>query len=81
MGILMNDDSAKKWHQLGVHVRQKEPAPSAEVRRTTPEVVRAPSDKKCETKFRTDSVLTPLQCCNRMNRTEVILVSDTQHKA
>ena len=29
-------------HQRGLHVRQKEPAPSAEVRRTTPEVVRAP---------------------------------------
>ena len=40
----MNNDSAKKWHQLGRHVRQKEPAPSAEVRRTTPEVVRALPD-------------------------------------
>ena len=37
-----NNDSAKKWHQRGLHVRQKVPAPSAEVRRTTPEVVRAP---------------------------------------
>ena len=27
-----------------LHVRQKEPAPSAEVRRTTSEVVRAPPD-------------------------------------
>ena len=44
MGIPMNNDSAKKWHQLGLHVRQKQPAPSAEVRRTTPEVVCAPPD-------------------------------------
>ena len=44
MGIPMNNDSAKKWHQCGRHVRQKEPAPSAEVRRTTPEVACAPPD-------------------------------------
>eukprot|EP00964_Phaeocystis_antarctica_P060533 scaffold36101_cov69-Phaeocystis_antarctica.AAC.1 len=44
MGIPMNNDSAKKWHQLGLHVRQKQPAPSAEVRRTTPDVVCAPPD-------------------------------------
>eukprot|EP00964_Phaeocystis_antarctica_P078687 scaffold48954_cov82-Phaeocystis_antarctica.AAC.3 len=45
MGIPMNNDSAKRWHQLGLHVRQqKQPAPSAEVRRTTPEVVCAPPD-------------------------------------
>ena len=44
MGIAMNNDSAKKWHQCGRDVRQKEPAPSAEVRRTTPEVVCAPPD-------------------------------------
>ena len=34
----MNKESAKKWWECGRHVRQKEPAPSAEVRRTTPEV-------------------------------------------
>eukprot|EP00964_Phaeocystis_antarctica_P001445 scaffold763_cov66-Phaeocystis_antarctica.AAC.3 len=44
MGIPMNNDSAKKWHQLGLHVRQKQPAPSTEVRRTTPEVACAPPD-------------------------------------
>eukprot|EP00964_Phaeocystis_antarctica_P100364 scaffold66019_cov64-Phaeocystis_antarctica.AAC.4 len=48
MGSPMNNDSAKKWHQYGRHVRQKEPAPSAEVRRTTPArftgFVRAPHD-------------------------------------
>ena len=27
MGSPMNNDSAKKWHHLGLHVRQKEPAP------------------------------------------------------
>ena len=32
-----NDSTANKWHQRGLHVRQKEPAPSAEVRRTTPQ--------------------------------------------
>ena len=42
MGRPMNNDSAKKWWECGRHVRQKEPAPSAEVRFTTPEVVRAP---------------------------------------
>ena len=26
MGIPMNNDSAKKWHQLGLHVRQKQPS-------------------------------------------------------
>ena len=44
MGRPMNNDSAKKWWECGRHVRQKEPAPSAEVRFTTPEVVRAPPD-------------------------------------
>ena len=44
MGSPMNGDSAKKWHQCGYHVRQKEPTPSAEVRHTTLEVVRAPPD-------------------------------------
>ena len=44
MGRPMNNDSAKKWWECGRHVRQKEPAPSAEVRRTRPEVVRAPPD-------------------------------------
>ena len=40
----MNNESAKKWWECGRHVRQKEPAPSAEVRRKSPEVVRAPPD-------------------------------------
>ena len=43
-GRPMNNDSAKKSWECGRHVRQKEPAPSAEVRRTRPEVVRAPPD-------------------------------------
>ena len=43
-GRPMNNDSAKKSWECGRHVRQKEPAPSAEVRRTTPEVVRVPPD-------------------------------------
>ena len=48
MGSPINNDSAKKWHQYGRHVCQKEPAPSAEVRRTMPArftgFVRAPHD-------------------------------------
>ena len=35
MGRPMNNDSAKKRWECRRHVRQKEPAPSAEVRRTT----------------------------------------------
>jgi hypothetical protein len=42
MGRPWNNESAEKWWACGRHVRQKELAPSAKVRRTTPEVVRAP---------------------------------------
>ena len=42
MGKPWNNESAEKWWACGRHVRQKELAPSAKVRRTTPEVVRAP---------------------------------------
>jgi len=42
MGKPWNNESAQKWWACGRHVRQKELAPSAKVRRTTPEVVRAP---------------------------------------
>jgi hypothetical protein len=42
MGKPWNNKSAEKWWTCGRHVRQKELAPSAKVRRTTPEVVRAP---------------------------------------
>ena len=41
MGKPWNNESAEKWWACGRHVRQKELAPSAKVRRTTPEVVRA----------------------------------------
>ena len=40
MGKPWNNESAEKWWACGRHVRQKELAPSAKVRRTTPEVVR-----------------------------------------
>jgi hypothetical protein len=42
MGKPWNNESAEKWWACGRHVLQKELAPSAKVRRTTPEVVRAP---------------------------------------
>ena len=42
MGKPWNNESAEKWWACGRHVRQKELAPSAKVRRTAPEVVRAP---------------------------------------
>eukprot|EP00964_Phaeocystis_antarctica_P105735 scaffold70725_cov68-Phaeocystis_antarctica.AAC.6 len=44
-----NNDPAKKWHQCDLHVRQKEPAPNAEMRCTTPEVVRAPPNTSSNT--------------------------------
>ena len=36
MGKPWNNESAEKWWACGRHVRQKELAPSAKVRRTTP---------------------------------------------
>jgi hypothetical protein len=41
MGKPWNNESAEKWWTCGRHVRQKELAPSAKVRRTTPERGRA----------------------------------------
>ena len=42
MGRPWDNVLAKRWWALGRHVRQKEPAPSAEVRRATQQAVHAP---------------------------------------